>query len=117
MIKIEAIIDPLKYNDVLVLLNHTGVKRIKVFDIIGVRKSTGFILADCDNKYPFDLIPGLKFEILTDKEHSTNILNAIMVSAGIAQICIENIIIPTIDEDVKISIDKLLDNASNYSNN
>lgn len=117
MIKIEAIINPLKYDNVKCSLNEAGIKRMKVSDIIGVKESSKFALSEYETKHPFDFITRIKIEIITDKEHSENLVSTIIESAGTAQIIIERIMIPTLEEKVRISIDKFLENAANYSNN
>ena len=117
MIKIEAIINPLKYDNVKCSLNSAGIKRIKVSDIIGVRESNKFAVPEYETNHPFDLISMIKIEIFIDEEHPVNLVSAILQSAGTAQISIERIMIPTLEEKVRISINKLLENNANYSNN
>jgi nitrogen regulatory protein PII len=117
LVKTEAVINPLQYDHVRCALIEAGIKRMKILEVIGVRKQNGYIQLDSkSNKHPFDFVPRIKFEIITDEDHSTNVVSAIFESAGAAQVSIEKVIVPTIDEGVKASIDKFLEKAANYSN-
>ena len=117
LIKIEAVIDPLKFNKAKRCLDKIGIKDIRVSDIIEVKDGGRYPFIHNDSKFPFKLISRMKIDLTTSEDNLELVLTAITNSIKFAKINISKFITTGAEKSVNIySENQHLEDGS-YLNN
>ncbi|MDE0482028.1 MAG: P-II family nitrogen regulator [Candidatus Poribacteria bacterium] len=77
MRKIECIIRPFKLEEVKEALSDVGVRRMRVSEVRGFRRSRRYTKLYRDTEHAFDFVPKLKIEIVVAEEIIDEVVEAI----------------------------------------
>jgi nitrogen regulatory protein P-II 1 len=103
MKKIEAIIRPVKFEDVKAALAETGYGGITVTEVEGHGTQKGFKQVWRGREYKVDLLPKIKLEIVCPDKEAPKLIKAILKSAWTGQAGDGKIFIYDIVEAYRIS--------------
>ena len=102
MKKVEAIVKPLKLEDIKERLRSIGVQGLTVSEIKGFGRQKGHTELYRGAEYVVDFLPKLKLEIIATDENVDHIVRAIEVAARTGRIGDGKIFILPIEEVVRI---------------
>ena|SRR5580692_10891815 len=103
MKKIEAIIRPVKFEDVKAALAETGYGGITVTEVEGHGTQKGFKQVWRGREYKVDLLPKIKLEIVCPDKEAPKLIKAILKSAWTGQAGDGKIFVYDIVEAYRIS--------------
>ena len=111
MIKIEAIIQPVKLETVKEALIEVGIEGITILEARGHGRQKGHTEFYRGREYTVDLIPKIKLEIVTTEAMQDKVVNAILGAARTGHIGDGKIFISKVDEAIRIRNDERGDGA------
>ena len=103
MKKIEAIIRPVKFEDVKAALAETGYGGVTVTEVQGHGTQKGFTQVWRGREYKVDLLPKIKLEIICPDKEAPKLVKAILKCAQTGQVGDGKIFVSTVDEAYRIS--------------
>jgi len=106
MTKIEAIVQPSKFEAVKEELREIGVDGMTVTDVRGHGRQKGHTEVYRGREYTVDLVPKVKIEMVVPDNMVEKVVNAIVSSAKTGKIGDGKIFISRIDEAVRIRNDE-----------
>jgi len=106
MFKIEAVIQPVKLDDVKAALIEAGIEGITILEARGHGRQKGHTEFYRGREYTIDLIPKVKLEIVTTDALKDKVVNAILGAARTGRIGDGKIFISRIDEAIRIRNDE-----------
>ena len=102
MTKIEAIIQPGKFESVKTALIETGVEGMTVSEVRGHGRQKGHTEVFRGREYSLDLLPKIKLELIVDDEIVDKTIDTIMKSAYTGKIGDGKIFIYKVENAVRI---------------
>jgi nitrogen regulatory protein P-II 1 len=102
MKKIEAIIKPLKMEDVKEALSEIGVEGMTVTEVKGFGRQKGHTEIYRGSEYTVDFLPKVKFEIVIADDRVQKAVDAIVASAKTGKIGDGKVFVLPIEEAVRI---------------
>lgn len=106
MTKIEAIVQPSKFEAVKEELREIGVDGMTVTDVRGHGRQKGHTEVYRGREYTVDLVPKVKIEMVVPDNLVDKVINAVVNSAKTGKIGDGKIFISRIDEAVRIRNDE-----------
>ena len=106
MKKIEAIIQPSRFDAVKDALHDIGVEGMTVFEVRGHGRQKGHTEFYRGNEYKVDLLPKIKIEIVLGDNLLANALKAILGSAKTGKIGDGKVFISTVEDAIRIRTDE-----------
>ena len=111
MIKIEAIIQPVKLDAVKEALLEAGIEGITILEARGHRRQKGHTEFYRGREYTIDLLPKIKLEIVVTDALKDKVLQAILGAARTGHIGDGKVFISHVDEAIRIRNDERVDTA------
>jgi nitrogen regulatory protein P-II 1 len=111
MVKIEAIIQPVKLEPVKEALLEAGIEGITILEARGHGRQKGHTEFYRGREYTIDLIPKIKLEIVVKDEMKDKVIAAILESARTGRIGDGKIFVSRVDEAIRIRNDERGDTA------
>lgn len=111
MLKIEAIIQPVKLDAVKEALLEAGIEGITILEARGHGRQKGHTEFYRGREYTIDLIPKTKLEIVITDALKEKVVNAILGAARTGRIGDGKIFISRIEEAIRIRNDERGENA------
>jgi nitrogen regulatory protein PII len=102
MKKIEAIIQPFKFEAVKEALIAVGVEGMTITEVKGFGRQKGHTEIYRGSEYTIDVLPKTKIEIVAPPEEVAGIVKAILENAKTGKIGDGKIFVSTIDEAIRI---------------
>ena len=102
MTKLEAIIQPSKFESVKQALIDIGVDGMTASEVRGHGRQKGHIETYRGHEYSIDLLPKIKFEIVVNNDLVDKVVNAITTAASTGKIGDGKIFLFKIDEVIRI---------------
>ncbi len=102
MTKVEAIIQPGRFDSVKDMLLELGVEGMTVSDVRGHGRQKGHTEHYRGREYTVDLLPKVKLEIVLPDDRVEAVVNAILKGAGTGKIGDGKIFLSKVDEAVRI---------------
>ena len=102
MTKLEAIIQPSRFEAVKEVLTELGVEGMTIFDVRGHGRQKGHTETYRGHEYNVDLLPKIKFEIVLQDANVDRAVDAILASAATGAIGDGKIFIYKVEEAVRI---------------
>lgn len=102
MTKIEAIIQPSKFEEVKTLLHEAGVEALTVSDVRGHGRQKGHTETYRGREYTVDLVPKVKIETVVADDLVDAAVKAILDSAKTGKIGDGKIFLSKIDQAIRI---------------
>ena len=102
MTKIEAIIQPSKFDAVKEALLEAGIDGMTIFDVRGHGRQKGHTEVYRGREYVVDLLPKIKIEIVVNDDRVEAAINAILKNARTGAIGDGKIFLSKIDEAIRI---------------
>ena len=102
MKKIEAIIKPLKLDEVKEALHEVGIQGITVLEAKGFGRQKGHTELYRGAEYVVDFLPKVKIEVVVDDSQAEQVTEAIQNAAKTGRIGDGKIFISTVDEAIRI---------------
>jgi nitrogen regulatory protein P-II 1 len=102
MIKVEAIIQPAKFEAVKDALLEVGVDGMTIFDVRGHGRQKGHTEVYRGREYTVDLLPKVKIEIVLADELVDKAVQAILTNARTGKIGDGKVFLSRIDEAIRI---------------
>ena len=106
MLKIEAVIQPIKLDAVKEALLEAGIEGITILEARGHGRQKGHTEFYRGREYTVDLIPKIKLEIVTTEALKDNVVNAILGAARTGRIGDGKIFISPVTEAIRIRNDE-----------
>ena len=106
MLKVEAIIQPLKLDDVKAALLEAGIEGITILEARGHGRQKGHTEFYRGREYTIDLIPKTKLEIVIRDELKDKVIQTILSAARTGRIGDGKIFISRIDDAIRIRNDE-----------
>jgi nitrogen regulatory protein P-II 1 len=106
MIKIEAIIQPVKLETVKEALLDAGIEGITILEARGHGRQKGHTEFYRGREYTIDLLPKVKLEIVTTEVLKDKVVNAILGASRTGHIGDGKIFISKIEEAIRIRNDE-----------
>jgi nitrogen regulatory protein P-II 1 len=102
MTKLEAIVQPNKFDAVKSALVEIGIDGMTVSEVRGHGRQKGHTETYHGHEYSVDLLPKIKIEIVTDDKLVDQIVDAIIQNAATGKIGDGKIFVSKIDEAIRI---------------
>lgn len=102
MKKIEAIIQPSRFESVKDALREIGVEGITVTDVRGHGRQKGHTEVYRGREYSVDLIPKVKLELVLPEARAAQVISTILKTAKTGKIGDGKIFVSTIEDAVRI---------------
>ena len=102
MTKLEAIVQPNRFDAVKSALVDLGIDGMTVSEVRGHGRQKGHTETYRGHEYSVDLVPKMKVEIVTDDKLVDSIVDAILKSAATGKIGDGKIFISKVDEAIRI---------------
>jgi len=102
MKKIEAIIQPSRFESVKEALREIGIEGITVSEVRGHGRQKGHTETYRGREYSVDLLPKVKLELALPEAQTTQVINAILQAAKTGKIGDGKIFISTLDDAIRI---------------
>jgi nitrogen regulatory protein P-II 1 len=102
MKKIEAIIQPFKFEDVKAALTAAGIEGMTITEVKGFGRQKGHKEIYRGSEYTVDVLPKVKLEIVTTDEKAELVVSTIMQSAKTGKIGDGKVFVLDIDEAYRI---------------
>ena len=106
MLKIEAVIQPIKLDAVKEALLEAGIEGITILEARGHGRQKGHTEFYRGREYTVDLIPKIKLEIATTEALQDKVVNAILGAARTGHIGDGKIFISKLEEAIRIRNDE-----------
>ncbi len=106
MVKIEAVIQPIKLDTVKAALLEAGIEGITILEARGHGRQKGHTEFYRGREYTIDLIPKIKLKIVTTDALKDKVVNAILGAARTGHIGDGKIFISRIEEAIRIRNDE-----------
>ncbi len=106
MKKIEAIIQPFKFEDVKEALKSIGVDGMTVSDVRGHGRQKGHKEVYRGQEYNVDLLPKIKLELVVPDERLDDVLNAVTRSSRTGKIGDGKVFVYEVAEAIRIRNDE-----------
>jgi nitrogen regulatory protein P-II 1 len=106
MVKIEAVIQPVKLETVKEALLEAGIEGITILEARGHGRQKGHTEFYRGREYTVDLIPKIKLEIVTTEALQDKVVNAILGSARTGHIGDGKVFISKVEEAIRIRNDE-----------
>ena len=106
MVKIEAIIQPVKLETVKEALLEAGIEGITILEARGHGRQKGHTELYRGREYTIDLIPKIKLEIVTTEALQDKVVNAILGAARTGHIGDGKVFISKVEEAIRIRNDE-----------
>lgn len=111
MTKVEAIIQPSKFEAVKEVLTELGISGMTILEVRGHGRQKGHTEVYRGREYTVDLIPKIKIEMVLDDAMVEKVTQAILISAQTGKIGDGKIFLSRVDEAIRIRNDERGDNA------
>ena len=111
MKKIEAIIKPLKLNDVKTALNEIGIQGMTVTEVKGFGRQKGHTEIYRGSEYTVDFLPKIKIESVLPDALAEQAVQAIIKAAKTGKIGDGKVFVSTIDDAYRIRTEEHGDGA------
>jgi nitrogen regulatory protein P-II 1 len=102
MKKIEAIIQPSRFESVKEALREIGIEGITVSEVRGHGRQKGHTETYRGREYSVDLLPKVKLELALPEAQTTQVINAILQAAKTGKIGDGKIFVSTLDDAIRI---------------
>jgi len=102
MTKLEAIIQPSKFESVKEVLTELGIQGMTIFDVRGHGRQKGHTEVYRGREYSVDLLPKIKIELVIPDELVDAAVEAIIKTASTGKIGDGKIFLSKIDEAIRI---------------
>ena len=102
MKKIEAIIQPFKFDDVKEALTATGVEGITITEVKGFGRQKGHKEIYRGSEYTVDVLPKVKLEIVASDDKVEAVVKAVLASAKTGKIGDGKVFVLPVDEAYRI---------------
>lgn len=102
MIKVEAIVQPGRFDAVKTALIEAGIDGMTVSEVRGHGRQKGHTETYKGHEYSVDLLPKIKLEIVLDDHLVDSVVNAIISNAATGKIGDGKIFVYKIDEVIRI---------------
>jgi nitrogen regulatory protein P-II 1 len=102
MIKIEAIIQPSRFESVKDALREIGIEGMTVTEVRGHGRQKGHTEVYRGREYTVDLLPKIKIEMVLPDELTDRVVEAILQSAKTGKIGDGKIFLSRVDEAIRI---------------
>jgi nitrogen regulatory protein P-II 1 len=102
MKKIEAIINPFKFDDVKEALSDVGIQGLTVHEVRGAGRQKGHKEIYRGAEYTIDFVPKVMIEMIVDDQQSDSIVEAIQKAAQSGRIGDGKIFVSPISDVVRI---------------
>jgi len=106
MKKIEAIIQPFKFDDVKEALTQTGVEGMTITEVKGFGRQKGHKEIYRGSEYTVDVLPKVKIEIVAPDEKSDSIVKVILETAKTGKIGDGKVFVLPVSEAYRIRTDE-----------
>jgi nitrogen regulatory protein P-II 1 len=102
MKKIEAIIQPSRFESVKAALREIGIEGITVSEVRGHGRQKGHTETYRGREYSVDLLPKVKLELALPEAQTAQVINAILQAAKTGKIGDGKIFVSTLDDAIRI---------------
>jgi nitrogen regulatory protein PII len=102
MKKIEAIIQPFKFDDVKAALTAAGIEGMTITEVKGFGRQKGHKEIYRGSEYTVDVLPKVKVEVVTTDDKAELVVSTIMQSAKTGKIGDGKVFVLSIDEAYRI---------------
>jgi len=102
MKKIEAIIQPSRFESVKEALREIGIEGITVSEVRGHGRQKGHTETYRGREYSVDLLPKVKLELALPEAQTAQVINTILQAAKTGKIGDGKIFISTLDDAIRI---------------
>jgi nitrogen regulatory protein P-II 1 len=102
MKKIEAIIQPSRFESVKEALREIGIEGITVSEVRGHGRQKGHTETYRGREYSVDLLPKVKLELALPEAQTAQVINAILKAAKTGKIGDGKIFVSTLDDAIRI---------------
>ena len=102
MKKIEAIIQPFKFDDVKAALTAAGIEGMTITEVKGFGRQKGHKEIYRGSEYTVDVLPKVKVEVVTSDDKAELVVSTIMQSAKTGKIGDGKVFVLSIDEAYRI---------------
>ncbi|MGB8493771.1 MAG: P-II family nitrogen regulator [Candidatus Acidiferrum sp.] len=102
MKKIEAIIQPSRFESVKEALREIGIEGITVSEVRGHGRQKGHTETYRGREYSVDLLPKVKLELALHEAQTAQVINAILQAAKTGKIGDGKIFVSTLDDAIRI---------------
>jgi len=102
MTKLEAILQPSKFESVKEVLTELGIQGMTIFDVRGHGRQKGHTEVYRGREYSVDLLPKIKIELVIPDELVDAAVEAIIKTASTGKIGDGKIFLSKIDEAIRI---------------
>jgi nitrogen regulatory protein P-II 1 len=102
MKKIEAIIQPSRFESVKEALREIGIEGITVSEVRGHGRQKGHTETYRGREYSVDLLPKVKLELALPEAQTAKVINAILQAAKTGKIGDGKIFVSTLDDAIRI---------------
>ena len=102
MTKLEAIIQPSKFESVKGVLTELGIQGMTIFEVRGHGRQKGHTEVYRGREYSVDLLPKIKIELVIPDELVDSAVDAIIKTAATGKIGDGKIFLSKIDEAIRI---------------
>ncbi len=106
MKKIEAIIQPFKFDDVKEALTQAGVEGMTITEVKGFGRQKGHKEIYRGSEYTVDVLPKVKIEVVSSDDKSEAIVKAIMAAAKTGKIGDGKVFVLPVSEAYRIRTDE-----------
>jgi len=106
MKKIEAIIQPFKFDDVKEALTQAGVEGMTITEVKGFGRQKGHKEIYRGSEYTVDVLPKVKIEVVASDDKADAIVKAIMTSAKTGKIGDGKVFVLPVSEAYRIRTDE-----------
>jgi nitrogen regulatory protein P-II 1 len=111
MKKIEAIIQPFKFDDVKAALTASGVEGMTITEVKGFGRQKGHKEIYRGSEYTVDVLPKVKIEIVTTSDKVESIVKTILETAKTGKIGDGKVFVFPCDEAFRIRTEETNDKA------
>ena len=102
MKKIEAIIQPSRFESVKAALREIGIEGITVSEVRGHGRQKGHTETYRGREYSVDLLPKVKLELALPEAQTAQVINAILQAAKTGKIGDGKIFVSTLEDAIRI---------------
>ena len=111
MKKIEAIIQPFKFDDVKDALTQAGVEGMTITEVKGFGRQRGHKEIYRGSEYTVDVLPKVKIEVVLTDDKVESIVKTILETAKTGKIGDGKVFVSTVEDAIRIRTDEHGDKA------
>ena len=111
MKKIEAIIQPFKFDDVKAALTQAGIEGMTITEVKGFGRQKGHKEIYRGSEYTVDVLPKVKVEVVTADDKAELVVKTIMETAKTGKIGDGKVFVLPVDEAYRIRTEETGDKA------